>query len=127
MQRADEVDAHRMTVRTGTEVTDRALAWLAERPREVPFFLWLHYFDPHDPYVSPPEHRDFGGAESGLSGDRRSALRAAMQSALAAATPLKRIGAPDDIGGAAVYLASPCAGWVTGAVLPVDGGLVTTH
>jgi 7-alpha-hydroxysteroid dehydrogenase len=38
-------------------------------------------------------------------------------------TPLKRIGDPDDIAAAVVYLASPAAAYVTGKVLPVDGGL----
>lgn len=37
-------------------------------------------------------------------------------------TPLARFGDPDDIGWAAVYLASPAAKFVTGVVLPVDGG-----
>jgi NAD(P)-dependent dehydrogenase (short-subunit alcohol dehydrogenase family) len=40
-----------------------------------------------------------------------------------ARTPLGRFGEPDDIGGAAVYLCSPAAKFVTGAVLPVDGGV----
>jgi NAD(P)-dependent dehydrogenase (short-subunit alcohol dehydrogenase family) len=38
-------------------------------------------------------------------------------------TPLGRFGEPDDIGAAAVYLCSPAAKFVTGAVLPVDGGV----
>ena len=37
-------------------------------------------------------------------------------------TPLGGFGEPDDIGWAAVYLASPAAKFVTGVVLPVDGG-----
>ncbi|MFA9478868.1 SDR family NAD(P)-dependent oxidoreductase [Phycisphaerales bacterium AB-hyl4] len=37
-------------------------------------------------------------------------------------TPLARFGEPDDIGNAAVYLSSPAARFVTGVVLPVDGG-----
>ncbi|MCC7499306.1 MAG: glucose 1-dehydrogenase [Bryobacterales bacterium] len=37
-------------------------------------------------------------------------------------TPMKRFGSPDDIGWAAVYLSSPAAQFVTGVVLPVDGG-----
>ncbi|NHW38688.1 SDR family oxidoreductase [Paenibacillus aceris] len=37
-------------------------------------------------------------------------------------TPMKRFGEPQDIGWAAVYLASPAAAFVNGAVLPVDGG-----
>jgi NAD(P)-dependent dehydrogenase (short-subunit alcohol dehydrogenase family) len=39
-----------------------------------------------------------------------------------ARTPMGRFGAPDDIGMAAVYLCSPAAKFVTGVVLPVDGG-----
>lgn len=38
-------------------------------------------------------------------------------------TPLARFGEPDDIGHAAVYLCSPAAKFVTGVVLPVDGGV----
>lgn len=37
-------------------------------------------------------------------------------------TPLRRFGTPDDVGMAAVYLCSQAARFVTGAVLPVDGG-----
>ena len=44
---------------------------------------------------------------------------------IAAATPLGRIGRPDDLAGAALYLASRAGAYVTGAVLPVDGGLTT--
>jgi gluconate 5-dehydrogenase len=40
-------------------------------------------------------------------------------------TPMKRFGDPEDIGNAAVYLASPAAKFVTGVVLPVDGGAVS--
>ena len=37
-------------------------------------------------------------------------------------TPLKRWGTPEDVAGAAVFLCSPAAAFITGAVLPVDGG-----
>lgn len=40
--------------------------------------------------------------------------------------PLGHLGEPDDLCGAALFLASDTASWITGAVLPVDGGL-TTH
>jgi NAD(P)-dependent dehydrogenase (short-subunit alcohol dehydrogenase family) len=39
-----------------------------------------------------------------------------------AAHPIGRLGRPEDIAGLAVYLASDESSWVTGAVLPVDGG-----
>ncbi|WP_370324147.1 SDR family oxidoreductase [Euzebya sp.] len=44
---------------------------------------------------------------------------------LVASVPLGRLGQPGDAAGAAVFLASPAASWITGAVLPVDGGMVT--
>jgi NAD(P)-dependent dehydrogenase (short-subunit alcohol dehydrogenase family) len=46
--------------------------------------------------------------------------------AIAAAAPLRRIGRPDDMAGVAVYLASRADAFVTGAVIPVDGGIATT-
>ncbi|OAN56256.1 SDR family oxidoreductase [Sphingobium sp. TCM1] len=38
--------------------------------------------------------------------------------------PMKRLGAPDDIAGAVIFLCSRAGGYVTGAQLPIDGGLV---
>src|SRR6266700_1598800 len=46
--------------------------------------------------------------------------------AITAAAPLRRIGRPDDMAGVAIYLASRAGAYVTGAVIPVDGGLGTT-
>ena len=38
--------------------------------------------------------------------------------------PLGRVGEPEDVARAALFLASDEAAWITGAVLPVDGGLL---
>jgi NAD(P)-dependent dehydrogenase (short-subunit alcohol dehydrogenase family) len=43
-------------------------------------------------------------------------------SALGEALPLGRVGDPDDIANAALFLASDAAAWITGQVLAVDGG-----
>jgi len=38
-------------------------------------------------------------------------------------TPLGRIGTPDDVARLALFLASPASEWMTGAIVPLDGGL----
>ena len=40
-----------------------------------------------------------------------------------ARNPRKRIGTPEDMAGVAIYLASRAAAYVTGAAIPVDGGI----
>jgi len=52
--------------------------------------------------------------------------RAAFHQALERATPLRRVGTPEDIADVAVFLASPWARFVTGQVIGVDGGLTLT-
>jgi NAD(P)-dependent dehydrogenase (short-subunit alcohol dehydrogenase family) len=42
--------------------------------------------------------------------------------AILARTPMKRWGRPEDLCGAALFLASPLADFITGVILPVDGG-----
>ncbi len=43
-----------------------------------------------------------------------------------ASVPLGRIGEPDDMAGIAIYLASRAGRYLTGTIIPVDGGLATT-
>ncbi|MEY4338775.1 MAG: hypothetical protein RLZ14_625 [Actinomycetota bacterium] len=45
---------------------------------------------------------------------------------IAKSAPLRRIGRPDDMAGVAVFLCSRAGSYVTGAVIPVDGGIGTT-
>ncbi|MFE2444990.1 SDR family oxidoreductase [Streptomyces sp. NPDC021218] len=52
------------------------------------------------------------------------ALYEGREEEAAAAYPLKRLGAPEDIGGAAAFLTSGQAAWVTGQTLVVDGGIL---
>ncbi|UCE60056.1 MAG: sulfatase-like hydrolase/transferase [Phycisphaerales bacterium] len=40
--------------RNATAVTDSAVRWFRNRKATKPFFAWVHYFDPHQPYL-PPE------------------------------------------------------------------------
>ena len=42
--------------RPAKETTDRALAWLGQQ-KGGPFFLWVHYYDPHYPYTPPEAYR----------------------------------------------------------------------
>ncbi len=50
----------------------------------------------------------------------------AFGDAIAQQCPLKRIGRPEDMAGVAIWLSSKAGAYVTGDVIPVDGGLVTT-
>ncbi|WP_433580359.1 SDR family oxidoreductase [Nocardia brasiliensis] len=50
----------------------------------------------------------------------------AVGDTIAAKAPLRRLGRADDMAGVAVFLASRAGAYLTGAVIPVDGGIATT-
>jgi len=58
-----------------------------------------------------------------ITTDMTAALDEQRQTAIANAVPLGRFGTPAEIAATVCFLASDAAGYITGAVIPVDGGL----
>jgi 7-alpha-hydroxysteroid dehydrogenase len=50
-----------------------------------------------------------------------------LRKQMEALTPMARLGEPEDIACAVLYLASPAASWVTGKVFEIDGGTVASN
>jgi NAD(P)-dependent dehydrogenase (short-subunit alcohol dehydrogenase family) len=62
------------------------------------------------------------GPIDGTEGMARLAPDEKIRKMVARSVPLGRLGTPEDIGNACLFLASPLGSFVTGTILPVDGG-----
>jgi arylsulfatase A-like enzyme/predicted Zn-dependent protease len=54
---AERQGEHGYAERDAEAVTSDAIAWLSRLPRNRPYVLWVHYYDPHSPYSPPGEWR----------------------------------------------------------------------
>jgi meso-butanediol dehydrogenase/(S,S)-butanediol dehydrogenase/diacetyl reductase len=61
------------------------------------------------------------------SWESRLATEPDMLAGIAEMYPMRRVGTPDEIAAACVFLASDEAAWITGVTLPVDGGITAGH
>ena len=66
-------------------------------------------------------------APGGVDTEMTAALSDAQRAAMVSQIPLGRLATPAEVAAAVSFLASPQAAYITGAILPVDGGLAMGH
>jgi 2-hydroxycyclohexanecarboxyl-CoA dehydrogenase len=70
----------------------------------------------------PPSEEDIGGLSMWTQEANRAFATPEMKARIAKAYPLRRIGTPEDVAPAVVFLASDAASFITGQILSVSGG-----
>jgi len=66
------------------------------------------------------------GADVVITSKNKTNLENEIDRSMAVAEhPIGRIGMPEDVAKAILYLVSEDSSWITGAILPVDGGVIT--
>lgn len=63
-------DKHGLSLRRANSITEAAINWIRE-DHHLPYFIWLVYFDPHDPYIPPDEFKGIYTKSEKFSRDRR--------------------------------------------------------
>lgn len=61
---AEQIGEYGYPERDARQVTDAALGWISKKAAGRPYFLWVHYYDPHAPYRPPPDFQ--ARSEEGL-------------------------------------------------------------
>ena len=85
----------------------------------------VHQLSTHLAAALAPEHVTVNALAPGLFPSKMTAFLFADEEAVTARIPLGRPGRLEDIGGMAIALASRAGSYVTGTVLPIDGGYAT--
>ncbi len=103
------------------------------RPSRLPVYSYvsskaaLHNLTRMLAYDLGPQHITVNAVAPGpFPSKMMAATLESFGDSIAASAPLRRIGRDDDMAGIAVFLASRAGAYLTGAVIPVDGGLATT-
>lgn len=66
-----DIDKHGLAKQKALTISNVALQWISKNIEQDPYFLWLLYFDPHDPYEAPEPFRGVFARGNEYNGDRR--------------------------------------------------------